>query len=99
MIITIDTGTTNTRVALFEGKNRIDQVKANVGVRDTSIDGNNLKLVNTISTAIEELKSKHSLQDSDIQAILAAGMITSNLGLHEVPHLVAPAHWMILLTT
>lgn len=91
MIITIDTGTTNTRVALFEGKSRIDQVKANVGVRDTSIDGNNLKLVNTISTAIEELKSKHSLQDSDIQAILAAGMITSNLGLHEVPHLVAPA--------
>ncbi|GEM79081.1 2-dehydro-3-deoxygalactonokinase [Vibrio superstes] len=90
MIITIDTGTTNTRVALFEGKQRVDQVKANVGVRNTSIDGNNQLLINTISEAIVELKNKHSLQDSDIQAILAAGMITSNLGLYEVPHLVAP---------
>lgn len=90
MIITIDTGTTNTRVALFDDKQRVDQVKANVGVRNTSIDGNNQQLITTIADAVNELKSKHSLQDSDIQAILAAGMITSNLGLHEVPHLVAP---------
>ncbi|SEG37906.1 2-dehydro-3-deoxygalactonokinase [Vibrio hangzhouensis] len=90
MIITIDTGTTNTRVALFDGKQRVDQVKANIGVRNTSIDGNNQQLVTTIANAVSQLKQSHSLQDTDIEAILAAGMITSNLGLYEVPHLVAP---------
>ncbi|MCF4173706.1 2-dehydro-3-deoxygalactonokinase [Vibrio sp. McD22-P3] len=90
MIITIDTGTTNTRVALFDGKQRVDLVKANIGVRNTSIDGNNQQLISIIANAISQLKKTHSLQDSDIEAILAAGMITSNLGLYEVPHLVAP---------
>ncbi|MEZ9863344.1 2-dehydro-3-deoxygalactonokinase [Vibrio breoganii] len=90
MIITIDTGTTNTRVALFDGKKRLDLVKADVGVRNTSIDGHNKVLVNTIAGAISEIKQRHGLADSDIKAILAAGMITSNLGLVEVPHLVAP---------
>ena len=90
MIITIDTGTTNTRVALFSNKQRVGQVKANVGVRNTSIDGNNLQLVQAIGNAINKLKTEHALRDSDIEVILAAGMITSNLGLFEVPHLVAP---------
>lgn len=56
MIITIDTGTTNTRVALFEGKQRVDQVKANIGVRNTSIDGDNQKLIIAIAHAINQLK-------------------------------------------
>lgn len=90
MIITIDTGTTNTRVSLFQQGIRIDMIKSDVGVRNTSIDGNNRRLVETIASAISQLKEQHQLQDQDIEAILAAGMITSNLGLYEVPHLIAP---------
>ena len=90
MIITIDAGTTNTRVSLFEGKKRIGIVKAEVGVRNTSIDGNNTQLLSTISQAISQLTLENNVANEDIEAILAAGMITSNLGLVEVPHLVAP---------
>ncbi|MEH6533544.1 MAG: 2-dehydro-3-deoxygalactonokinase [Photobacterium frigidiphilum] len=90
MIITIDAGTTNTRVTLFDGKQRLGIVKAAIGVRNTSIDGNNSQLVSTISQAISQLKQEHNIVDKDIEAILAAGMITSNLGLVEVPHLIAP---------
>lgn len=90
MIITIDTGTTNTRVKLWDSGVLVDVVKSNIGVRNTSIDGNNQQLIHAISSALHEIKEKHHLRDNDIEAILAAGMITSNLGLKEVPHLVAP---------
>ncbi len=90
MIITIDTGTTNTRVALFDGKQRVDLVKTSVGVRNTSIDGHNQRLLNTIAEAVSEIKLRQKLNEEDIDAIIAAGMITSNLGLLEVPHLIAP---------
>lgn len=90
MIITIDTGTTNTRVKLWDSDTMIDEIRSSIGVRNTSIDGHNQKLVETISSAVKTLKERHHLQVSDIEAILAAGMITSNLGLVEVPHLVAP---------
>lgn len=91
MIITIDTGTTNTRVSLFDGEKRLDRIKSEVGVRDTGIDGHNGKLVQAIAGSINTLKQRHCLRDSHISCVLASGMITSNLGLYEIPHLVAPA--------
>ena len=40
--ITIDTGTTNTRVFLFNEKNEVAaSAKSEIGVRITAIDGNN----------------------------------------------------------
>lgn len=88
--MTIDTGTTNSRVLLWKNDLLVDQVKNNVGVRNTSVDGHNGELVRTIKEALQQLLTKHDLQESDIKAILASGMITSNLGLVEVPHLIAP---------
>ncbi|MDK2933835.1 MAG: 2-dehydro-3-deoxygalactonokinase, partial [Clostridiales bacterium] len=38
--ITIDTGTTNTRVTLWKNQEVIDKVSREVGVRNTAIDGN-----------------------------------------------------------
>ncbi len=90
MIITIDTGTTNTRVSLFDDTKRVAIIKSDVGVKNTSVDGHNRRLVETISHSIAQLQQDHQLDDQDIDAILAAGMITSNLGLHEIPHLIAP---------
>jgi len=90
-VITIDTGTTNTRVCLWKNLEFIDSVKREVGVRNTSIDGNNNKITLGISDAFQELKSVHNLCEDDIHLILASGMLTSNLGLIEIPHLLAPA--------
>ena len=89
-VVTIDTGTTNSRVLLWKNDELVAQVKTNVGVRNTSIDGHNGALVQAIKEALQEVLAKHKLQDSDIRSILACGMITSNLGLVEVPHLIAP---------
>lgn len=47
--ITIDGGTTNTRCILWNSsRQRIDEQKREVGVRNTAIDGNNSKLKNAV---------------------------------------------------
>lgn len=89
--ITIDTGTTNTRVCAWRGLEFIGAAKREVGVRDTSIDGSNQKIKTGIAEAYNEVLQKNDITDNDISVILASGMITSNLGLVEVPHLIAPA--------
>lgn len=86
-VITLDTGTTNTRVTLWRDKEVIGKVSREVGVRDTAIDGNNNKLKKNINEAINEILKKNRLILNDIDKILASGMITSNVGLIEVPHL------------
>ncbi|WML56641.1 2-dehydro-3-deoxygalactonokinase [Neobacillus sp. PS2-9] len=88
--ITIDTGTTNTRITLW--KNDIAHYKTSkeVGVRDTAVDGNNSRLKASIKEGIDEVLSANMLRLGDVTKILASGMITSNVGVFEVPHLTAP---------
>lgn len=89
-IMTIDTGTTNTRVCLWDEAKVITLAKRSIGVRNTSIDGHNGKLRFAISEAIQEILLQQKIGFEDIQIVLASGMITSNLGLVDVPHLTAP---------
>lgn len=90
-ILTIDSGTTNTRVTLLDNEyKKICDAKREIGVRNTAIDGNNLKLKNAVKECIEEILSKNGMSYESIKLILASGMITSNVGLVEIPHLVAP---------
>ena len=89
-IITIDTGTTNTRVCLWNNDQVITMAKRAIGVRNTGIDGHNLQLRAAISESINELLLQQNIGFDDIQIVLASGMITSNLGLAEVPHETAP---------
>src|SRR5690554_127957 len=91
--ILIDSGTTHSRirlVSLWSSKVK-DVIKRAVGVRNTAIDGNNQKLRNMISQAVEEIITKNALQTDQVKYIIASGMITSNLGLYEIPHISAPA--------
>lgn len=88
-LITIDCGTTNTRVAQWtEAGSCIMVEKEEVGVRNTAIDGNNSRLKDAIKSCIDRILQKNACE---IAAIYASGMITSNVGLVEIPHLVAPA--------
>lgn len=89
--ITIDTGTTNTRVVLWKLYDVIDSLTAEVGVRTTVINGHNEELKSTISELIKRLLQTNRLDLSSIDLIAASGMITSNVGLVEVPHISSPA--------
>ena len=89
--ITIDTGTTNTRVCLWSNFEFVASAKRPVGVRNTSMDGDNQKITEGIADAFKELLEQQNINEKDIDLVLASGMITSNLGLTEVPHLIAPA--------
>lgn len=91
-VITIDTGTTNTRTFLWdEDRNMLASAKAEVGVHDTAIDGNNSRLKKAVHDCIEDLLKQKSIGFDDISKVMACGMITSNVGLVEVPHVFAPA--------
>ena len=95
-ILTIDTGTTNTRTKLWREGEVIASSSTEVGVRDTSITGNKEKLQAGVKKTILETLSNAKCGADQVDLFLAAGMITSNVGLIEVPHVVAPAGLMNL---
>ena len=84
----IDTGTTNTRVWLLSGDEILARATASVGVRDTARDGSPARLHTTLRDLIAQVCTEGK---STPTSVVAAGMITSSLGLVEVPHLPAPA--------
>lgn len=88
--ITIDTGTTNTRVRYFENDKVLWEFKEKIGVRDTAITGNLEKLKECIKTGITNCLLNCGKKISDVNKIIASGMITSDLGLLEIPHLETP---------
>lgn len=85
--ITVDGGTTNTRVSLVSGERIVDTKKMKVGAgnRDTEL------LKSSIKEAINALLSENGYTEGDIERILASGMITSEYGLCNLPHVTAPA--------
>ena len=91
-IITLDTGTTNTRAILWDPSGaRAASASAGVGVRNTAIDGNTRKLSTGVHDVLESLLRQAEIGYEKVEAIFASGMITSNVGLAEIPHLTAPA--------
>ncbi len=84
-VIFVDTGTTNSRVWLVAENKILARAEAMVGVRDTAREGNNNKLKAALCDLIAEVQLTHQAS-----AVIAAGMITSVLGLADIPHLSAP---------
>jgi len=91
-IMTIDAGTTNSRIYLInpESNELLDVVKLNVGVKNTAITGSTDTLKKELSSGIKEILERNKATAEDVSFMAAAGMITSNLGLVEVPHLPSP---------
>ena len=89
LYITIDGGTTNTRIALVRDRVIVDSIKLHVGAR-RGIENKEL-LVSEIKDAIERLLKNSDLLPSDVASILASGMITSEFGLCHLEHISAPA--------
>lgn len=86
--IYVDTGTTNTRVWLVSGEQILAEARAPVGVRDTAREGSSQRLRMTLRDLTTRLQQEAS---AEAQYVGAAGMITSALGLLEIPHILAPA--------
>ena len=92
MMLTIDTGTTNTRVCLWDaGGHPMAAASSGTGVRDTAVDGNNSRLREAVRGCLAHCVEEAGVSFEELEGIYASGMITSNVGLCEVPHLVAPA--------
>ncbi len=89
--ITIDCGTTNSRVYIVDEKGNIHgKATRNVGVRNTSMTGSRECLETGLREAAFEVIGKSGIDPHQFKAILSSGMITSEIGLCEIPHLCAP---------
>jgi len=90
-IATIDCGTTNSRVYIVNDQSQtIGKAKKKVGVKDTAITGSNEALKNGLKDTFYDALSNAALELKDIMFVLSSGMITSEIGLLEIPHLWAP---------
>lgn len=89
-LITIDGGTTNTRAALWKNDEVIAMAAREVGAQNTATSSSESPLKTAVKSCIEEIMEKGNVAFSEISAIAASGMLTSNVGLVEIPHLIAP---------
>lgn len=88
--IIIDAGTTNLRVSLLdEAWQPLAQASDEAGVSHTAIDGNNGRLCNGIRTCVRQVMDSAGITAQDVRLCAAYGMITSDVGLMEIPHLAA----------
>ncbi len=91
LVLTIDCGTTNSRVYLVNPKGEILLWKSRkVGVKDTAIRGSNAFLKKELKALTDEVLATAGLSKTQIRLVISSGMITSELGLIELPHLFAP---------
>ena len=89
--IIIDCGTTNSRAYVVREDGSIaGQASKKVGVRDTSITGSKEALAAGLKETVGKAVEAAGVREADICAALSSGMITSEIGLCELPHLTAP---------
>lgn len=90
MLITVDCGSTNMRCRLFDKGHLADEVKKKVGTRDTAFDGTSARLRVALGECIKELSERNGLAERDIEAVISAGTLSSDVGIYRVPHVLAP---------
>lgn len=89
-IVTIDSGTTNTRVRVWQNNSVIAEACEAVGVRDTALTGSVDTLTKGVKNALNKVLNQAGIHLDESITIIASGMITSNVGLCEIPHLKTP---------
>ncbi len=91
VVLTLDTGTSNTRVRAWRDDRVVGRAEAPVGVRDTARTGSHATLRAGVRDAIRAALAMVDDDRTRPAVILASGMITSGLGLLEIPHITMPA--------
>ena len=86
-LIAIDGGTTHTRLYLTDGVTVFDSERKKAGA-GSNRDGS---LAAAVREGVDALLARNALSLADIDAVTASGMIGSELGLHAIPYVPAPA--------
>lgn len=90
-IIIIDCGTTNSRIYIVDSNVHVlYRASMRVGVRDVAVSGSKKVLEEALHALFEQALGETGLRIPDIHCILSSGMISSEIGLQEIPHLWAP---------
>lgn len=87
----IDCGSASTKLSIADGASILAANSVAVGTNSTLETGNNLALRRAIKKLIEETLQRIGLTIRDVPRYIAAGMISSELGLKLLPHMQAPA--------
>ena len=83
--ITVDGGTTNTRLYLVRERKVTDAIKLSAGINN-GVD--NLKKY--LKEGISAILNRNHLDSQEVSKILASGMITSEYGMCEISHIELP---------
>lgn len=89
LAVAVDGGTTNTRARLIREGRVIATARRSVGVRDTVLSSDANPLADVVRAAIEEVIVRGGGEPP--ARIVAAGMLSSEVGLLSIPHVLAPA--------
>ncbi len=90
-IVTVDGGTSKTRVYLWSTDGKILAVKEkNIGAKDSATHGTTEIWKNSIRDMILEICRENGVAEDDLAGVYMSGMLTSNLGIMEIPHKEAP---------
>lgn len=90
-VVTVDGGTTKTRLCVWDLQgNILKTVMYHVGARDSALHSGSKIWKDTVRNMIREAAEKLGLENDEISLVTISGMLTSNLGIYEVPHLEAP---------
>ena len=90
-IITVDGGTSNTRTYLWTANGQIlTQRSQAIGAKTSAINGSNQAWKKAIHNMSESMLTECAVSDNAVQGVYMSGMLTSDLGILEVPHLTAP---------
>lgn len=88
--IAVDGGTTNTRAALVEDMRVVSTSRRPVGARDQARQDGASPLPAAVAECIADVLKAANRPIDSIQFIVASGMLTSNVGLLELPHVESP---------
>jgi 2-dehydro-3-deoxygalactonokinase len=88
-LVALDGGTSTTRARLVDGGRIVAEARRAVGVRDAAIAGQVSTVVEAVRGCLDDLDASHP--GAVLLPIVAAGMLSSEVGLASVPHVVAPA--------
>jgi 2-dehydro-3-deoxygalactonokinase len=91
VILAVDSGTTSTRAWVVDEGEVLAAASTRGGAKDVAIGQDRAGLLTSVRSVCEGALGDSGRSWDDVRAVVAFGMITSELGLEEVSHLVAPA--------
>lgn len=84
-VITLDATNTTTRAFLWDDEKAVEMTTENAGLQ------NGAELKKAAKDCIENVLAKKGITYDQVDKIVACGMLTSGIGLYELPHIKAPA--------